>query len=88
MKTALAFATLLTLTSPGALAQDINTREIDQFVATQIKRFDVPGAGLAIVKDGKIAYAKGYAWSTPIPMPPFYSWRAMPRRRSRRALKA
>ena len=60
MKIALAFATLLTLTLPGALAQDINTREIDQFVAAQMKRFDIPGVGLAIVKDGKIAYAKGY----------------------------
>ncbi len=60
MKTALAFATLLALTLPNALAQGINTTEIDGFITTQMKRFDVPGVGLAIVKDGKIAYVKGY----------------------------
>ena len=60
MKIALTFATLFALTLPSAFAQDINTREIDQFVTTQMKRFDVPGVGLAIVKNGKIAYVKGY----------------------------
>mgnify|MGYP000530001293 FL=1 len=60
MKIALTFATLFALTLPSAFAQDINTREIDQFVNAQMKRFDVPGVGLAIVKNGKIAYVKGY----------------------------
>ena len=60
MKIALTFATLFALALPSAFAQDINTREIDQFVTTQMKRFDVPGVGLAIVKNGKIAYVKGY----------------------------
>lgn len=33
---------------------------VDQFVAEVMKTFEVPGIGLAIVKDGKVVVAKGY----------------------------
>src|SRR5690242_21056435 len=36
------------------------TAEIDAIVARVLKTFDVPGIGLAIVKDGKVVLAKGY----------------------------
>ena len=34
--------------------------DIDAWVARAMKTFDVPGIGLAIVKDGKVVLAKGY----------------------------
>jgi CubicO group peptidase (beta-lactamase class C family) len=61
MKIATAFGTLLLgLTLPSAWAQGIDTAEMDRFITAQMKRFDVPGVGLAVVKDGKVVYTKGY----------------------------
>ena len=34
--------------------------DIDAWVARAMKAFDVPGVGLAVVKDGKVVLAKGY----------------------------
>ena len=34
--------------------------DLDAWVASSMKTFDVPGTGIAIVKDGKILLAKGY----------------------------
>jgi CubicO group peptidase (beta-lactamase class C family) len=34
--------------------------DLDAYVARVLKQFDVPGISLAIVKDGKVALAKGY----------------------------
>ncbi len=34
--------------------------DIDTFVGAAMKAFDIPGLALAIVKDGKVVYAKGY----------------------------
>jgi CubicO group peptidase (beta-lactamase class C family) len=34
--------------------------DLDSYVATSMKTFDVPGLAVAIVKDGKIVLAKGY----------------------------
>src|ERR1700744_496005 len=34
--------------------------DVDALVAKTLKTFDVPGIAVAIVKDGKIVYAKGY----------------------------
>ena len=34
--------------------------DLDAWVASSMKTFDVPGMGIAIVKDGKILLAKGY----------------------------
>jgi CubicO group peptidase (beta-lactamase class C family) len=45
--------------------------DLDSYVASSMKTFDVPGMAVAIVKDGKIVVAKGYgvrklADSTPV----------------------
>jgi CubicO group peptidase (beta-lactamase class C family) len=55
-------STLLVLLSGfvPAAAQSINTGEIDTFIAGQMQRYNVPGLGLALVKDGKVVYTKGY----------------------------
>jgi len=44
-----------TAAAPGAPPADL-----DAYVANSMKTFDVPGMAVAIVKDGKIAVAKGY----------------------------
>jgi CubicO group peptidase (beta-lactamase class C family) len=49
----LAFAGLLA-------AQSAPTADLDAYVSSAMKTFDVPGIALAIVKDGKIVVAKGY----------------------------
>ena len=43
-----------------AAAQAAPPADIDAFVGAAMKAFDVPGLALAIVKDGKVVYAKGY----------------------------
>jgi CubicO group peptidase (beta-lactamase class C family) len=51
---------LCLLSAALASAQPAPPADIDAFVATAMKTFDVPGLALAIVKDGKLIYAKGY----------------------------
>jgi CubicO group peptidase (beta-lactamase class C family) len=41
-------------------AQGAPPADLDVFVASAMKAFDVPGLALAIVKDGQVVYAKGY----------------------------
>ena len=41
-------------------AQAAPPTDLDSYVATSMKTFDVPGLAVAIVKDGKIVVAKGY----------------------------
>jgi CubicO group peptidase (beta-lactamase class C family) len=41
-------------------AQSLSPTEIDKYVARAMTAFDVPGFALAVIKDGKVAYAKGY----------------------------
>jgi CubicO group peptidase (beta-lactamase class C family) len=38
----------------------LETDEIDKFVTNYIKRNGLPGAAIAVVKDGKLVYEKGY----------------------------
>lgn len=33
---------------------------MDEYAARVLKTFDVPGLSVAIVKDGKLVFAKGY----------------------------
>jgi CubicO group peptidase (beta-lactamase class C family) len=49
--------TLLSQVPPGATGAP---PDIDAWVARAMKTIDVPGIGLAIVKDGKVVLAKGY----------------------------
>jgi CubicO group peptidase (beta-lactamase class C family) len=44
----------------GAQAPPAAPPDLDAWVARAMKTFDVPGIGLAIVKDGKVVVAKGY----------------------------
>ncbi len=55
------FLTLL-LTSLLFAQPDLN--KIDEYVAQVMKEFEVPGIGLAIVKDGKVVLTKGYGVRT------------------------
>lgn len=36
---------------------------IDDSMASFMERFDIPGASIAVVKDGKLVYAKGYGYA-------------------------
>ena len=49
---------LLALVPGIAVAQA--PRELDRFVESVMKEFEVPGVSVAIVKDGKVVVAKGY----------------------------
>ena len=51
----LALAAALNAQAPPAAPPDI-----DAWVARAMKTFDVPGVGLAVVKDGKVVAARGY----------------------------
>jgi CubicO group peptidase (beta-lactamase class C family) len=55
-------AFLLILLSIAADAQTTSTipTDLDAYVAQSMRTFDVPGMGVAIVKDGKVVLAKGY----------------------------
>jgi hypothetical protein len=48
------------LASAQGLAQTEPPPDLDDYVARALKGFEVPGLAVAIVKDGKIALAKGY----------------------------
>ena len=56
---ALAIAFLVTFGAPVPGKAD----KIDDYVNAQIKRLHVPGASLAIVRDGHISKAQGYAFA-------------------------
>lgn len=53
---------LFTCLAIGAFgsAQSLSPTEIDKYVARAMTAFNVPGFALAVIKDGKVAYAKGY----------------------------
>ncbi len=46
--------------SAQATASSAPPADLDAYVASSMKTFDVPGMGVAIVKDGKVVVAKGY----------------------------
>ena len=41
-------------------AQQLTEKEIDDLVSNAMKTFEVPGMAVAIVKDGKVSFEKGY----------------------------
>jgi CubicO group peptidase (beta-lactamase class C family) len=47
-----------TETRSGARALD--TAALDDYIARLMPEYDIPGLGLAVVRDGKIAYTRGY----------------------------
>ena len=55
---ALTFISVASAQSPASLTA--TPADLDAYVASSMKTFDVPGMAVAIVKDGKIVVAKGY----------------------------
>jgi len=53
-------AALATSAAAQSLAPTTAPPDLDAYVASSMKTFDVPGMAVAIVKDGKIVVAKGY----------------------------
>ena len=51
---------LILLASAQGLAQTEPPPDLDDYVARALKEFEVPGLAVAVVKDGKVALAKGY----------------------------
>src|SRR5262245_2419437 len=51
---------LILLASAQGLAQTEPPPDLDDYVARALKEFEVPGLAVAVVKDGKVAIAKGY----------------------------
>lgn len=51
---------MLLISSLSAAAQDAPLQGFDDYVNRAIKDWDVPGAAIAVVKDDKIVFAKGY----------------------------
>jgi len=51
---------LLTLLINGSFYGQITSKEVDKLVENAIKKFNVAGAAVGIVKDGKIVHSKGY----------------------------
>ncbi len=55
------FVALALMHSAWAQSSSVTTPpDLDAYVASSMKTFDVPGMAVAIVKDGKIVVAKGY----------------------------
>ncbi|HEV2666569.1 MAG TPA: serine hydrolase domain-containing protein, partial [Blastocatellia bacterium] len=51
---------LVLFISAQVLAQTDLPPDLDAYVARALKEFEVPGLAIAVVKDGKVALAKGY----------------------------
>jgi CubicO group peptidase (beta-lactamase class C family) len=51
---------LLLIVSPCALGQEAPLQGFDEYVNKALKDWEVPGVGVAIVKDDKVVLAKGY----------------------------
>ena len=56
------FAVILLL-NYAAAAQDAVTAKIDQFIKAEMQKQKIPGVSLAVIRDGKIIYAKGYGYA-------------------------
>jgi CubicO group peptidase (beta-lactamase class C family) len=59
MKVAL-FVCVLSLTAVAAPAQTFRQKEFDSYVTRGLQVLQTPGAAIAVVKDGKVLFAKGY----------------------------
>jgi CubicO group peptidase (beta-lactamase class C family) len=58
------FAQTFALAHPGACPSNISARSVEQFAGTllqaRMKHYQVPGSVFALVKDGRLVFAKGY----------------------------
>ena len=55
------------------------TRKLDNYVEKFLKRWEIKGGSLAIMKGGNLVYAKGYGWADEEAI----SWRSIPKNRSK-----
>ncbi|HEY6854479.1 MAG TPA: serine hydrolase [Gemmatimonadales bacterium] len=60
MRTLPTYAIALSLALPAAAQQPRLPKNLDAYVQQALATFQVPGVGLAIVKDGKVLLARGY----------------------------
>jgi len=63
---------ILTLLSVCAAAQDVSHR-VDDYVVTEMKAEKIPGAAVAVVKDGALIKLKGYGFSNLEDMVPVHA---------------
>jgi len=57
-------AALLALGAPAAAAQQFRQKDFDAYVRRGLQVLRVPGAAVAVVKDGKLVFAQGYGVRT------------------------
>jgi len=50
--------------TPSVYGQAITPDSVDRLVEHTLKTFDVPGIAVAIVKDDKMIFAKGYGYAS------------------------
>src|SRR5437879_10163186 len=60
MSTPLVAAALALVAAPRLAAQGFRQRDFDAYVARGLDRLQTPGAAIAVVKDGRVVFAKGY----------------------------
>src|SRR5437879_3450195 len=60
MRTPLVAAALALVASPRLAAQGFRQRDFDAYVARGLDRLQTPGAAIAVVKDGRVVFARGY----------------------------
>ena len=54
---------LVLLSAPPGLAQQTNPKKIDAYVTAEMRRQQIPGVSLAVVRNGKIELLKSYGFS-------------------------
>ncbi|MCP4179666.1 MAG: serine hydrolase [bacterium] len=64
LKSVFALIVLFTFTFCSAAFSQISSAEVDKLTETVMKKFDVAGMAVGIVKDGKIIHSKGYGVSS------------------------
>ena len=57
-------AAVLALGAPAAPAQQFRQKDFDAYVRRGLQMLQVPGAAVAVVKDGKLVFAQGYGVRT------------------------
>src|SRR3712207_370547 len=62
MKFYLCFLVMLVLTVTSIRAQNGLLQGLDEYVDKTVKAWDVPGLAIAVVKDDRIVFAKGYGF--------------------------
>ncbi|MCM4158532.1 serine hydrolase [Antarcticibacterium flavum] len=60
MRTVFALFAFLILLSPSFVHSQITSAQVDSLVQEAMEKFEVAGAAVAIVKDGKVIHQKGY----------------------------